>query len=164
MHGKPATAHNGSNYQGGNRVNAPEQFHLATVYFFLQVIFCVWSQPSPPDCYYPSPLTTSVNLLPPSIPLHPEQTQATKHAGRQKQQQQTGKSTRSKEDDPICQPSRVYSTKSVCSKKTWRTPRCEYVWEERKEAGKPGGDEAEVRAGEDAVIFICSSKFSLIFW
>lgn len=111
VHGKPATAHNGSNYQGGNCVNAPEQFHLATVYFFLQVIFCVWCQPSPPDCYYPSPLTTSINLLPPSIPLHPEQTQATKHAGRQKLQQQTGKTTRSKEDDPICQPSRVYSTK-----------------------------------------------------
>lgn len=93
--------------------------------FFLEVIFCVWCQPSPPDCYYPSPLTTSVNLLPPSIPLHPEQTQATKHAGRQKQQQQTVKTPRSKEDDPICQPSRVFSTKSVCSKKAQRTRRCE---------------------------------------
>lgn len=69
-------------------MNVFAQFHLATIYFFLRVIFCVWCRPSPLDCYYPSALATSVNLLPPSIlTLHPEQKQAAKHTGRQKQQQ-----------------------------------------------------------------------------
>lgn len=47
-----------------------------------------------------------------------------------------GKTARSKEDEPIYQPSRVFSTKSGCSQKTWETWRCEQCWEGRKEVAK----------------------------
>lgn len=42
VHGKTAPSHNHSNYEGGNRVNVSEQFHLATISFFFSEWFSVF--------------------------------------------------------------------------------------------------------------------------
>lgn len=134
MHGKTAPSHNRSNYEGGNRVNVSEQFHLATISFFSSKWFSVFGVGL---VHWTAIILWRWPLL--SIfCLHPSShyTQSKRKARRTTEAVANGNTARSKEDEPIYQPSRVFRTKSGRSRKTWETWRHERCWEGRKEVPK----------------------------